>query len=78
LLLTAGSILVFYSFVSEYIQYSGSRAFPASENNTIAGHLAGFRPQSFNWLVFSCGEAIMLIAIVALWATAFRFSESKN
>jgi hypothetical protein len=61
-LLIAGSLVVIGSWTWEYLQYSFSVDDPITAINT-------FVPQTYSWMVFWVGEALLLLAIYLFWRT---------
>lgn len=63
-LLTVGSLVIILSWMWDYIAYSG-RMIDVSSNALQA--LSTYVPIHFNWLMFSAGELLLLVASFLYW-----------
>jgi len=69
LLLITGSLVIIFSFIQDYFIYMGQGS-PASHIWTLTGNqdmfdeIAHYIPSSYNWWIFSAGEAIVLSGII--------------
>jgi len=69
LLLITGSLVIIFSFIQDYFIYMG-QGNPASHiwrltgNQDMFDEIAHYIPSSYNWWIFSAGEAIVLSGIV--------------
>ncbi|MDQ3045977.1 MAG: hypothetical protein M3R27_00390 [Bacteroidota bacterium] len=72
LLLTGGSIVVIFSFMWDYIIYlcnspASEAVWTLSEKTEMFHEVRNYIPQHFNWALFSCGQAIILLAIFLIY-----------
>lgn len=75
LIFVGGCFVVIVSFVWDYLMFaanhSGKSSFSLSHNKELFSEGAGYVPQEFSWLMFWCGE-IMLIGGVVLFSLRMK------
>lgn len=69
----AGSVVVIFSWMWDYIRYSGR--ITDSPDKALES-LASYVPSQFNWWLFSFGVALMLTGIILHWRNAEVYSKS--
>jgi hypothetical protein len=70
LMLIAGSVILILSFTWDYLQYVNGNTrvmwTPMSQEEMFY-EISHYIPQSFNWYLFTVGEALLLAAIVSIY-----------
>lgn len=64
-LLITGSLIVIFSFTKDYFAIIGNS--PGSDSQTMMDNLRNFSPQSYSWLIFMIGEALLLADLVLIY-----------
>jgi hypothetical protein len=64
LMMSAGSIIIIFSFVLEYIR-SAFSADHGSKNQYLLSSMNNYVPEHYNWWIFFTGEIILLVTL--LW-----------
>jgi hypothetical protein len=75
LLLVTGTLVMIASFTQDYFAYIFNKQRPAwnpASGNKLFQEFLDYVPQSFNWLLFFSGEALLLAAILVMLK---RFNE---
>src|SRR5262249_14707202 len=69
LYLVAGATIVIISFTMDYIQYvyaSGYTMWTPMSQEELFNEIAHYTPASFNWILFSAGEILLIGGIISL------------
>jgi len=64
-LMVSGSLVVIFSFTRDYIRQEGDFLYSnLRRGESLLANLSGYVPEHFSWLIFSVGEALILLAYV--------------
>ena len=82
ILLITGSLVVIASFMLDYIKYvsaggSASHIWTLSSKQDMFNEIKNYVPSSYNWWLFSLGELIIALGIIAFLEKAYRAMAGK-
>ena len=76
ILLIAGSLIILVSYIQDYLHYMVAQMpltdlFKLSKKDNVMTSVMNYVPESFNWWIFTLGEAILIFAVILMFRQAF-------
>jgi len=67
ILLIAGALVIILSFVQDYLKYCSihNARYSLPWKDTLFNEISTYVPSSFNWWIFTCGEALIIAGIIS-------------
>ena len=81
ILLIAGSLVLIFSFILDYIKYiaqgTNSHVWTLSSKQAMFDEISHYVPSSYNWWLFSLGEIIILAGIASFLTKAYKLKAGR-